>query len=55
MAHHVGELRNLTAVTTYGFRAVSVEVQVLHSVALQDKVVLDQLLAAQGGCLSYSR
>ena len=53
LAHHIGDLaldlENLTAANTNGFQALSVEVKTLCNVALQNKLVLDQLLAAQEG------
>ena len=55
LVHRFSDLVNLTAATADGFRTLSVEVQILHSVALQNRLVLDQLLANTGGCLSYSR
>ena len=52
LAHHIDnlalELENLIAATTNGFQALLVEVKALCNVALQNRLVLDQLLAAQG-------
>ena len=47
LVHHIGDLLNLTVATVGGFQALLVGVQVLYCMAQQNRLVLDQLLAAQ--------